>query len=83
MKGVADSCVDAIHEVKDLRRYEAHACTYNDDTTDKGRVYEEVARLGEPRRLAFETAAVLVQEEGIHQDAKLGFCDEEASHGPP
>lgn len=58
-------------------------CTYNDTRTEKQRVYEEVAWLGEATGLALKTTAILVQKVWVQQDGELRLRYKERSKETP
>jgi hypothetical protein len=59
------------------------ADTYNYDCRYECSVCEEVTGLREPRRLALEKAAILIEEVRIHQDRELRFRDQERREEAP
>ena len=57
--------------------------THRDHRAHKGDVGEEVAWLREARGLKLKLASICPQEVWVHEQAKLGACDEERRDKAP
>ena len=76
----ADKCVDAIWDMNGLDNSRG---TYDNHSSNKHGIHEEVSRLREATGLPLNSAAILVQKVWIKQDSKLWLRYEKGREDAP
>lgn len=76
-------CYEERKENVRVDRAQKRHITHHDHRAHEGDVGEEVARLGEAARLKLKLTRICPQEVWVHEQAKLGACDEERRDKAP